>query len=131
MNLEGEQKRSIYNGAAIIRDVEGAQHIWEKFKMTTTRPSFISAPYWSPESKFWQMYHRFLHTCCYPWSPVFNMFWFTCLFVEYSILYLSQLNFIWQDEKHVTSADQIPLVLVPSSKLSVKILFLFSYPRQI
>lgn len=55
----------------------------------------------------------------------FYMFWFICLFVEYSILYLSQLNFIWQDEKHVTSADQILLILVPSTKLSTKILFFF------
>lgn len=93
--------------------------------MATTWPSFISATYWLPESKFWQIYHRLLHTCYYPWSPIFLHVWFICLFVEYSILYLSQLNFIWQDEKHVTSADQILLILVPSSKLSTKILFFF------
>ena len=52
---------------------------------------------------------------------------FICLFVEYSILYLPQLNFIWQDDKHVTSADQILLILVPSSKLSMKIIFFIYY----
>lgn len=49
-------------------------------------------------------------------------FLFSCL-LKYRISYLSQLNFILRDEKHITSADQTPLTLVPSYKLSTKILF--------
>ena len=73
---------------------------------------------------------RYIIDFCTPAIIIHNHLSFTCFdflfacLLKYRVLYLPQLNFILRDEKHVTSVDQTPLTLVPSYKLSTKILIL-------